>query len=317
MTRSAVSILILACAFVACGSEAPPTGADHTSPVTEAPSTVPSGSADAGPSPSTPSPDAHRVSVLQFNVLHGFPDFKDLDARTKITADTIKALAPDFVLVQEIGQSALLPNRASVLASMTGYEWHWKKASGVAGVFEEGPGILSRWPLVWKDGVTLPHTTNFGLATRVVCAARAQTPFGEVQLFSAHLSDENDETISADQAKTALDYIAAHPSPLPGFLAGDMNASPDALAMRVMRGDATYQGTKGNLIDAWATVHPTDPGYTEPNTSPNHRIDYVYAVPGSTSTKAKVEECKIVFDTPVGGIYASDHLGVFCTFSVP
>jgi endonuclease/exonuclease/phosphatase family metal-dependent hydrolase len=95
-----------------------------------------------------------------------------------------------------------------------------------------------------------------------------------------------------------------------------MNSVPDTLPMRFLRGETPYQGATGDLSDAWKTMNPKDPGFTDPSSGPQDRIDYIYVIPGPTGAP-KVQSCRLVLDKPVNGIYASDHIGVLCTFEVP
>lgn len=268
------------------------------------------------PSGSTGAPPSMVVHVVSFNLLHGFPSFGDLDARTAIVADWIDEHQPDVIAVQEVGQTPLIPNRAEVLADMTGYQWAWVKASGVDFAFEEGPGVLSRWPITWVDDVMLPHPGMGGFEVRRTLGVGLDTPGGELAVFSAHLTNQDDETISADQALTAYEFVDANTGALGGFLAGDMNAEPDSLAMRMLRGEMGHRGVLGDLVDAWRDAYPRLDGFTAPSDVPDHRIDYVYVVPGATGPGA-VQTCALILAEPVDGLYASDHIGVSCEVALP
>jgi endonuclease/exonuclease/phosphatase family metal-dependent hydrolase len=271
---------------------------------------------DAARPDGAPTPEPVVVTMVSFNLLHGFPDFMGLDERTAIVADFIDTVQPDVIAVQEVGQTPTLPNRAQVLADLTGYEWVWEKASGVSFVFEEGPGILSRWPIVASEAVELPHPGLVGFEVRKAVGAWIATPHGQIVVFSAHLTTQDDETIKADQALTAYERVRAGVTDRPGFFAGDMNAAPDSLPMRFLRGEATHAGVTGDLIDAWPVANPGDPGFTNDPESPSERIDYVYVVPGSAGA-GTILDCELVFADPVGGVYASDHIGVLCHVALP
>lgn len=58
-----------------------------------------------------------------------------------------------------------------------------------------------------------------------------------------------------------------------------------------------------DLVDAWTT----GPGFTIPSDAPDRRTDYVYLVAGLTA-----HACSTVLGELVGGVRASDHLGVLC-----
>src|SRR5690606_1484319 len=119
-------------------------------------------------------------------------------------------------------------------------------------------------------------------------------------------------TDRADQAVEALAFARAQHEPgVPAYLAGDLNAPPDELAMRVLRGEASHEGTTGDLTDAWLQA-TTTPGYTIPSDAPERRIDYIYAFPDAGTATT----CATVLAQPVDGIRASDHLGVLCQFTL-
>ena len=85
------------------------------------------------------------------------------------------------------------------------------------------------------------------------------------------------------------------------------------------RGSVARDGTR--LLqrpseDVPATVNtPGDPGYTIPSDGPDRRINYVYILPGSVAPLPTIDACERVFTVPMGGVYASDHIGVRCTFT--
>jgi len=276
---------------------------------------------DAAPDATAPGPDAaatdgaetEMLTVLDFNLFHDFPSFSNIEQRTRMVADVINSIQPDFVTLQEAGQSPMLQNRAQVLAGMTGYRWAWQRASGTPTVFEEGPAILSKWPLEWSAGQMLPHDQFFGLAGRAVVGVRAQTPYGPIQVFSTHLTTQSDPTIVNDQAEAAYRFMTDQPTDMPEFLGGDMNSNPDETAMRFLRGEVSLNGVTSTLHDAWMSAEPSLPGLTDPSNSPRHRIDYLYFAPGQARV-ASAADCQLMFTQPVGGVYASDHLGVLCHF---
>lgn len=262
----------------------------------------------------SPDPPASFL-VLTINLKNPLLGQADAEKRLQIVADTIVDRQPDVVALQEVTREEEgQPSFAEKLAGMTGYEWVWEYTFTVPFLFEEGLGILSRWPVVWSGSQFLPHT-DLVLFQRKVLGTRLATPHGDMQFFCSHMTTDSNETVKADQALAVYQFIGTHPSPLPGFLAGDLNAKPDTLAMRFLRGEAEYQGVTGDLSDAWLTVHPDEDGFTMESNNPTKRIDYIYQVPGKEST-AEATSCEIVFDKTVGGLYASDHLGVLCGFSL-
>ena len=281
--------------LVGCGGGSSSHGDDD-------PDATAGGRADAATRNDAPAAASVVLKVGTFNVLHGFPGFENLEQRTQQVVDWITAVQPDLVAIQEAAQSGTMMNRGQIIADRTGYHWAWTVAAGVPGVFEEGPGVLSRAPIVASDGIMLPHVVNtFGVrsATRV----EIDTAVGRVAMVSAHLGGDSppDVVINLDQATAASDFLADVPATA-HFLGGDTNAEPDEAGMVYLR---------SILNDAWMTANPGDPGFTADSGAPSHRIDYVYVEPS-----VEVQACELLFTTPVDGIYASDHLGVLCTVRV-
>jgi endonuclease/exonuclease/phosphatase family metal-dependent hydrolase len=288
---------LAACAIVVgCGGGSqPPVGDDAAGPGVADAATSDAAIADAPV-------DSVVLKVATFNVLHGFPLFENLEQRTQIVVDWITAEQPDLVTIQEAAQTSTMPNRGGLIAERTGYHWAWTVAAGVPGVFEEGPGVLSRAPMVASAGIMLPHVVNtFGV--RSATRAEIDTPVGRVAMVSAHLGGDSppDVVINADQAMAAHGFLmeadaTAH------LLGGDMNADSDEPGMGYLR---------TQLDDAWMVANPDDPGFTSETPTPTHRIDYVYV-----EHTVEVVGCELIFAAPVGGIYASDHVGVACSIRI-
>ncbi len=262
----------------------------------------------------TDSPGAWTFSVLTINLLHDFPTLADIDERTDMVANAINLLQPDLVALQEVSASGLHTSRAEVLADSTGYVAYWEPVNDYGAVFQEGPGILSKWPIVWAETYELPHAEASGFGKRGVAVARVQTPHGSIVAISTHLTDETPEK-QADQAVAVYETILNLPLPVSGVLAGDMNADPQSLTSMFFRGEAEYNGAQANYIDAWVDANGAAPGLTHPSDAPEHRIDYVYWL-FSSEMSGQTTGCDIVLDEAVAGLYASNHLGLFCTVHV-
>src|SRR5262245_44534054 len=123
MLRGTSCLVLLAAACGTASSNSGGGGPPGSGPPTDAstaeiPDVAPT--PDSGMDASLDAAGPHLVTVFDFNLLHGYPDFKDLDARTKIDVDFIKAENPDFIFFQEAGQTPTQENRASVIAKQTG-----------------------------------------------------------------------------------------------------------------------------------------------------------------------------------------------------
>lgn len=260
---------------------------------------------------------AERIRVLTFNLRTPVTSPLDMDKRTQAVIDFITAHQPDFVALQEVVSSSWIANRAEVIATSTTprYDWTWKKSHAATGV-DEGVAVLTRWPVSWRGDVALPHKDTFLGFIRIVVGVEVETAAGPLAFFSTHLMVDEKEKEKADQALAAGAFAESRTLPRGSFLAGDMNAKPDQLAMKVLRGAASHSGVSLDYLDGWLHLRPAEPGYTFPSNAPEKRIDYIYAVPGTESTPSPVS-CSLVLDAMVNGSFPSDHVGVLCDFEVP
>jgi endonuclease/exonuclease/phosphatase family metal-dependent hydrolase len=271
-----------------------------------------------GPDEPPPSESGRYVtiSVLTINIQTGMSEPPHLvDKRTRIVTDFIERTEPDVVAVQEISErpGAYL-HRKDVLREATGYRKVWARTHYMPFFYEEGIGILSRWPIAWHGARSLPHPEFDKTMTRAVLGALVQHPHQPFKIYNAHLTIQSAPHKKADQALEALEFIHANHRDLPTFFAGDLNAEPEHDAMKLLRGHVTYRGTTGSLIDAWMATNPDDAGYTTASPRPDKRLDYIYVVPWSQSTTPL--SCERVLTEKVDGVWPSDHFGVLCRFRI-
>jgi endonuclease/exonuclease/phosphatase family metal-dependent hydrolase len=122
------------------------------------------------------------------------------------------------------------------------------------------------------------------------------------------------------RAAQAQYLTTAGPASVPGpvILAGDMNSDPNASSPN---GDAFNVLQALGYSDTWATINPTDPGFTsgfselvnDPDTSSiDARIDHVLTKGAVGVSKAKVTGLDPSNRTPLG-LWPSDHAGVVTT----
>ena len=112
-------------------------------------------------------------------------------------------------------------------------------------------------------------------------------------------------------------------------MAGDLNAHPDAASIRYWTGAQSLNGTSVCYRDAWATLHPNEPGhtFTPENTltvtaedgiwelEPGRRIDYILVRCTGHGPTLHIGTCQRIFDQPTAGVWASDHFGVTADLS--
>src|SRR5262245_60891304 len=137
---------------------------------------------------------AATIRVVTFNLLHGGPwsglvgSGADLDERLGMVVEQLRALRPDVVGLQEASVGGWRGNVAERLGRALGLEWvHVPTTSQVFGVdwldrtitsairFNEGPAVLSRFPIVGSESVALPRCVSL-LVPRVLLRVEVRTP---------------------------------------------------------------------------------------------------------------------------------------------
>jgi endonuclease/exonuclease/phosphatase family metal-dependent hydrolase len=275
--------------------------------------------------------NAVTIRVVTFNLLHGGPwsgligNGADLDTRLAMVIEQLASLRPDVVGLQEASLGRKRGNVAERLGRALGLEWvHAPTTSQVFGVdwldqaitsairFNEGPAVLSRFPVVSSEIVALPRCTR-RLVPRVLLRVEVRAPWGPLDIYSTHTSRDD------CQVRRVAELVRARRGLLPAFLTGDFNT--------VERSDAYAELIGAGFVDAFRAANPHVMGPTvlqrvdaaEPTVS--RRIDFVFVVPG-TSGVPRVLESRVVLDIPrrrADGttLWPSDHYGVLAVIEVP
>lgn len=224
------------------------------------------------------------------------------EARCEALRRYLPLLAPDLVCLQE----AFEPAMADLIAD--GAALPHRVAERSAGL-----ELLSRHPIrshrILRSRVVSPHEIN---DRRFLLAALAVGPDQTLWIGCTHLAwKAEDEATRVAQVEEILQATA----PLqeqPIVLAGDLNATPGSESIRRLRA--------AGWTDAFAVLHPDEPGYTWDNRNPfiqghavqfpNRRIDYVWLNP-TAARRYRPERCDVVLNAPdPDGRYPSDHFGL-------
>jgi endonuclease/exonuclease/phosphatase family metal-dependent hydrolase len=238
-----------------------------------------------------------RLRLLSYNIKFGGT------GRAELIAAVIRAANPDVVLLQE-ATDRLTVGRIAELTGMP----HWDSRVNYS------TGFLSRMPVSdykWH----LPRNTKHAFLEVAL-----EKP--HMRLFGLHLSawfSNWSERQRAFEIRALLGSIKDHQD---GFhiIAGDFNAvAPGELlrtermpqwirAMVWLSGRDIARHTIQHMIDqryvdAWAALHPGEPGYTFPAWDPHVRLDYLF-VP--ERYRGCLQSCS-VFDEPAEARKASDH----------
>jgi endonuclease/exonuclease/phosphatase family metal-dependent hydrolase len=265
------------------------------------------------------------LRVVTFNLLHGGPssgwrgDGEHLEERLAMVTRELEALAPDVVGLQEASISRARGNVAARLAKALGLHWAHasatRRVSGLSWIdglivwgmnFEEGPAVLSRFPIVETNVVELPRCRRF-YDPRVLLRATVQTPRGRLDVFSTHTGHD------ACQVRRIAEVVGARRGGLPALVMGDFNAADTADWMVAL-------GREHGFVDAFRVARPAEPGATvwqqpgAPGSTVTRRVDFIFVVPNGTPAP-RVRSSRVVLDTPArrpdgSTLWPSDHYGV-------
>jgi endonuclease/exonuclease/phosphatase family metal-dependent hydrolase len=231
----------------------------------------------------------------------------DWDDRKQPLADGIAAVDPDLIALQEVCASSSQDNLLELLdliAQKTGkvyqhvrYDTHFNPLA----LAQEGIAVVTPHPITFQQNVDLPD----GFFNRGAIITRVTTPAGELLFTGTHLDFA---TATARQAELSAARAAIEAVRLPdepSILAGDMNENPG--------GPCIAEAEAAGYVDAWGLLHPNDPGLTSPAENPENRIDYVML--SDPAGKLAITQAVVFLDQPVGGVWPSDHRGVWAGLS--
>ena len=278
--------------------------------------------------------DAAPVATVRFvsiNILHGGVlsgwkrDDQHLEARLDLLTDELRGLSPDVIAVQEASRGWGRGDVAGRLAARLGmhhayvsgafrffgFGWvHWFVSHVMN--FEEGPAVLSRFPIVRREAFALPACGR-RFEPRVLLRTELEAPSGPLTVFSTHTSGD------PCHSRGVVELVREHRGAGPAVVMGDFNAVESSEAIQALTGP-------GGFVDAFRAVRPDDPGPTvwQPVTDPvrraRRRVDYVFLAPGEASRSRPVDS-RVVIDVPgrlADGtvLWPSDHYGVLADVAI-
>lgn len=256
--------------------------------------------ADQGKS-ADPAKEAATLTVVTLNLWH---DKGDWPHRRAIIADSLRESRPDAIFLQEVLQDEKLPNQAADLAQLLGYEHHFVSIDPPTKTRRYGNAVLTRHPVLAKDGVPLQPSEDY----RVAGLVRADIDGRPVNFYVAHLNftDKTGAT-RAQQIRDLLAFVDATHGDAPSVIAGDFNVAADAPELAPLR---------ARFTDAFAATHadanaPANTTLNPHYEHPPQRIDHVFL---ETAVFEPVET-RIILDQPdKAGVWASDHFGMWARF---
>jgi endonuclease/exonuclease/phosphatase family metal-dependent hydrolase len=288
----------------------------------------------AGATSSCATPDAppapRPLRFVTFNVDHGglgseiLGDDSDLEDRLTLATGELERLDADVIGLQEASQGWRRGDVARRFAKALGFQYAFEGATqrlfggGILGFlsatvlgFDEGPAVVSRWPIMVTHTWDVDHCDIF--YRRVLVCADVCTPWGPLRACSTHLSGSECQAASVDAR------LRENAADMPIVLMGDLNATEDSPALSLLRG-------RGGFVDTFRAANPGLAGYTDDQemdverATATERVDYVL-VSGRTPLTDRVLASRLVLDKPVFDedgdvLWPSDHYAVMSEVDV-
>jgi endonuclease/exonuclease/phosphatase family metal-dependent hydrolase len=263
--------------------------------------------------------ERNEFTVLNLNMLHGYPEFEFLNERIEFIAEHINLISPEVVLLQEVPWTKSTRSTAKYLAEKIGMNYVYLPANGnrQAILFSEGEAILSKYPLKDVEFLELHPRAGF-FENRVALKATAVAPWGKIHLVSTHLTD-GDSVVNYLQLRS-LEQFISDIGDGNFIVAGDFNA---------VESSDQIQYLTSKWIDTYRLLNPLDQGSTccirdltspDPINSLDKRIDYIFFKPDQPGQTLTINKSQLGFTYPTKSgdrhLWASDHLGVMTTFAV-
>jgi endonuclease/exonuclease/phosphatase family metal-dependent hydrolase len=268
------------------------------------------------------------VSVLTLNLWH---DSGPYLARRALVREWIGALDPDVIGFQEALRA---PGFDQVRDLLDGTAYHvefaaaspfWrdrKRAPGTREATEFGNAIASRWPISERDVLVLPDNGDGEMRCALSVTVAAPPPVGAFSVTCTHLHWKfHHSAVRERQVVAACDRVLARRrrEAFPPLLIGDFNAEPESAEIRYVTGLQSLRGRSVALLDAWRAAGKGGSGITWSNANdyarmglePDRRIDYVFAGFPRRDGIGQITECRVVCNEPKGGVWPSDHFGVY------
>ena len=244
---------------------------------------------------------ATSLTVLCANLWHDWPRHQRWPARVASFAELAESVQADILLLQEVARTPTL-SADHWLADRLDFALASTRANGDLDAigFEEGPAILSRFPIGDVHVRQLTHGHN-PLVRRAALGAQIETPFGPLLVVSAHLGLV--QRHNAGQIRRLRGWVTDVSAGAVAVVGGDFNATEHRAEMTE---------TRETWTDTFRQLHPHANGATHTRRSRDRRgwvhrrLDYVF-VAQPTGAPWEVVECAHL-DAP-GGPH-SDHRAV-------
>ena len=265
-----------------------------------------------------------KLRILTLNIWHDQAPWVE---RARLISSWIDRLEPDLIGFQEI----LVGEGVDQIREIIG-ERAYETDYGPAMVLPDrkhlnfGNAIASRWPITDREEIRLPDRGDW--ESRAALSVTVESPHGPIGFTCTHLHWQFNHGNIREKQVVAVADQAWRRRPKNGFppiIVGDFNAEPDSDEIRYMKGLHSIGGRSVAFLDAWevagdhALSGEEGRGITWSNRNPyariecepRRRIDYIFAgLPGRRGA-GLVESCRVVCNEDEGGVWPTDHFGVF------
>ncbi|MEV6845472.1 endonuclease/exonuclease/phosphatase family protein [Actinoplanes sp. NPDC051411] len=263
---------------------------------------------------------------MTFNLLS--PEHARWDRRRSVIQAGIARWRPDLIALQEVVRGVGGDQVLELLGEGYHVVHHSRRSSN--GV---GAAFASRWPVGAVSEVDLRVTGRVDLPWSAAVIGEIEVPSPVGSVLFVHHKPAWQVGYAAERELQAVACARAVEERLAGravhvILAGDFDDVPDSASIRFWTGKQSLHGSSVAYRDAWAAIHPDDPGHTFTPVNPleragemslelGRRIDYVMVRCGVHGPSLDVADCRLAFDEPVDGVWASDHFSVVAELAVP
>lgn len=242
------------------------------------------------------------ISVVTLNLYH---DRADWPKRRVQIAETLRALRPDVVLLQEVLQHEKLQNQAEWLAGEIGYAAHFVSVDPADRVHRYGNAILTPHPILQRDQLALEPRSDSRTAGMLRLEVRGEA----INLYVTHLHHTGEGVALRErQVADLVAFIHRTAGEVPSLVGGDFNTVANAPEIAALT---------ERFVDSFGTLHPhAGPETTTLNRAffdQPRRIDHIFF----ERDRFEPLHSEILFTKPdANGTWASDHHGVLSRFAV-
>jgi endonuclease/exonuclease/phosphatase family metal-dependent hydrolase len=246
----------------------------------------------------------------------------------------MEELQPDLVAVNEAIQTDDYDQVREFLGDGFHVAHQRNRELGDGGDVEPGQGhsLASRWPITAVHEVDLhvtPRTEGFACGL-LVAEIQAPDPFGPI-VFAYHNPNwqpayARERELQAVAAASFLDQLVGKRN-LHVVMAADLDSDPSSSSARFWTGRQSLEGASVCYRDAWESAHPGESTTTFGDPAnplvkdwdwPFRQIDYIFVRCGEHGGPTlQIRACARVFDRPIGGVWASDHYGLYADLAMP